>query len=115
MSRPSQKKQAKRRAREKRKYRQARGLPRLTKPQRIAKKINKTWDASCDQAEREGFPAETVYCMRRTGLMLTAEAIENGEATPEQIQHWTASIVEYRATHPEEQIVDDKGKRAGDG
>lgn len=112
MSKPSQKKQARQHARQKRKYRQALRLPKLTRPQRVAKKINKTWNASCDQAEHEGFPPETVYCMRKTGLMLTAEAIENGEATPEQLQHWTESLAEYRAAHPEEQIVNNKGKRA---
>lgn len=115
MSKPSKKKRAKQLARQRR----LRRLKGFMKPPPIRsqtlRKIDKTWEAACDKAEAEGFPKETVFAMRKTGTMLSEEAIEKGEAKPEEIIAWHAAIKEYRAKHPEEQIVDDKGKRIGDG
>ncbi len=111
MSKPSNKKRTKQRERLKRKHRQKLGLPKLTRVQRVAKKIDKTWNAACDQAEREGFPLETVYAMRATGLTMTAQSIETGATSSEEMEAWRQAIAEYRAAHPEEQIVNQKGIR----
>lgn len=115
MSRPSDKKRAKQRARRQQKRREALGLPKLTRTQRVMKKIDETWSTACDKAEAGGFAAETVHCMRETGLMLTQQAIDSGEVSPEEVAHWTRSLVEYRAAHPEEQIVDESGRRITTG
>lgn len=111
MSKPSDKKRAKQRARQRRKRRPTWRVPKLTRTQRVAKKIDDTWSTACDKAEGDGFDAETVHCMRETGLMLTQQAIDSGEVGAEEVAHWVRSLAQYRAAHPEEQIVDESGRR----
>lgn len=111
MSRPSDKKRAKQRARRERLRLQKAGVRPKTRAEKALKKIDQTWLAACDQAEAEGMPGEIVYSMRKTGLLVTQEAIDNGEATAEEIKDWRAALAEYRAAHPEEQIVNERGER----
>lgn len=119
MSKPSQKKHAKRHARTKAIRKASRAVPgqkKTTRAGRALKKIDETWAAACNVAEASGdYTPETIHCMRVTGLMLTSDALRKGEASEEEIKHWAKALTEYRAAHPEEQITNEKGKRVSHG
>lgn len=118
MSKPSQKKHAKRRAREKAIRKASRAVPgqkKTTRTGRALKKIDATWLAACDKAEAQGFPPEVVYCMRKTGLMLQRQDLESKDTPAEDLEAWKTALLEYRAAHPDEQITNEKGKRVSHG